>query len=205
MVKQEPKVDAYIEKANDFAKPILNHLRKLIHKACPEVEETIKWGMPNFGYTGTMMCNMAAFKAHCAFGFWKGKIMKDPHGIITDVGNTGMGSFGKITSLHDLPEDQIIIDYIKEAMVLNEKGIKVPKKPTEKAKKELVTPDYLSEALKRSKKARETWDGFSYSHHKEYIEWLTEAKTEATRLKRLDKTIELLEEGKQRHWKYQKK
>lgn len=204
MARKEPKVDAYIEKADDFAKPILNHLRELVHKTCPDVQETIKWGMPIFEYSGSIMCNMAAFKAHCAFGFWKGSIMKDPHGIMADVGNTAMGSFGRVTSLKDLPNDKIIVEYIKEAMILNEKGIKVPKKPTEKTKKELVTPDFLIEALKRNKKAKETWDNFSYSHHKEYIEWLTEAKTESTRLKRLDKTIELLEEGKQKHWKYQK-
>lgn len=205
MAKKEPKVDAYIEKSAGFAKPILTHLRELLHKACPEVEETIKWGAPNFGYKGEMMCNMAAFKAHCAFGFWKGSIMKDPEGIMAEVGNSAMGSFGRISSLNDLPTDKVIIAYIKEAMRLNDEGVKVPKKPTEKVKKELQTPDYLTNELKRNKEAQKVWDGFSYSHRKEYIEWLTEAKTEATRLKRLDQAIEMMQEGKSKNWKYQKK
>lgn len=204
MGKRDPKVDMYIEKANDFAKPILVHLRELLHQACPDVEESIKWGMPNFGYAGAMMCNMAAFKAHCAFGFWKGKIMKDPEQIISEVGNTAMGSFGRITDVKELPDDKIIIAYIKEAMRLNEEGIKVPSKQP-KNRQELEIPEYLNAELEQHKKAKEVWDGFSYSHKKEYVEWLTEAKTEATRLKRLEKAMEMMEEGKPRNWKYMKK
>lgn len=205
MGAKNPKVDAYIDKSKDFAKPILNHLRGLLHEACPDIEETIKWGMPNFSYAGAMMCNMAAFKAHCVFGFWKGSIMEDKEGIMSDVGNTAMGSFGRITDLKELPDDKIIIAYIKEAMVLNEKGIKVPKKKPAKAGKELEMPEELEAALDKSSKAKEVFEGFSPSHKKEYVEWITEAKTEATRLRRLGKAIEMMEEGKPRNWKYMKK
>lgn len=204
MEHYDPRIDAIIEKAQPFAKPILNHLRELVHKACPEVQETIKWGMPFFDYKGTL-CQMAAFNQHAVFGFWKGALLTDPAGkIITGEGeNAAMGHFGKITTIDDLPADKIIISYIKEAMRLNEDGISVPKaKPAKK--QEPAMPDELEKALTGNAQAKKTWDAFAPSHRKEYIQWITEAKTEATRDKRLQTTVEWLVEGKQRTWKYQK-
>ena len=195
----DPRIDAYIEKSAGFAQPILTHLRTLIHKACPEVKETMKWSMPHFEYKG-MLCGFAAFKQHATFGFWKQKLME------TDAFSeqkTAMGSFGRIESKKDLPADKVIIGLIHQAMELNEKGIKVEKKPAA-AKKELVIPDILVTALKKNKPARETFENFPYSCKKEYVEWITEAKTDATRDKRLATTLEWLAEGKRRNWKYEK-
>ncbi len=203
MPKKDPRIDAYINKSHDFAKPILKHLRSLVHAACPDAEETMKWSFPHFDYKGEMMCSMAAFKEHCAFGFWKAALMKDP--VLTDNAKTesAMGHVGRITSLKDLPPDKKLTAYIKEAMALNDKGIKaVKQKPV--AKKELVVPAYFTNAVKKNKKAWATFEAFSYSNKKEYVEWITEAKTEETRQKRLDQAVVWMAEGKVRNWKYVK-
>lgn len=198
MSQTDKRIDAYIEKSAEFAQPVMVHLRELIHKACPDVTETVKWSMPSFEFKG-LLCGFAAFKQHCTFGFWKQSLME------TDAfpkNKTAMGSFGRITSLKDLPSDKVMIGLVHQAMELNEKGIKVPKKPAP-PKKELVVPPVLSAALKKDKAARATFDKFPYSCKKEYIEWITEAKTDATRDKRLATTLEWLAEGKRRNWKYE--
>jgi uncharacterized protein YdeI (YjbR/CyaY-like superfamily) len=194
------KIDGYIEKSADFAKPILNHLRELVHTACPDVKEKWKWSFPNFDHKGPF-CSMAAFKQHCAFGFWKASLMKDPHKIL-GARSEAMGQMGRIMRLEDLPPDDVLIAYITEAKELNDKGIKLPARP-KTDKKELVIPDYLTTALEQNAQAQETFENFSYSHKKEYVEWLVEAKTEDTREKRLAQAIEQMSEGRSRHWKYQ--
>jgi uncharacterized protein YdeI (YjbR/CyaY-like superfamily) len=199
MPSVDPRIDAYIERSAPFAQPILNHLRKLIHKACPDVVETLKWSMPSFEYKG-LMCGMAAFKAHCTFMFWKQSLLESD--AIPKV-KTAMGTFGRITSMKDLPSDKILTGIIHQAMELNEKGIKVPKaKPAQK--KELVVPDVLKKALKTDPRAAETFKNFSPSCKREYVEWITEAKTDATRDRRLATAIEWMAEGKRRNWKYEK-
>lgn len=195
-------IDTYISKSADFAKPVLNHLRELVHNTCPDVEERIKWGMPFFDYKGEMMCHMASFKQHCAFGFWKGSIMKDPALKQTAQSETAMGHLGRITSLKYLPADKKITAWIKKAMELNEKGIKLPAKSKSTEKKEIVVPDYFEKILAKNKKAAATFNAFAYSHRKEYIQWITEAKTEETKNKRIAQAIEMLAEGKSRNWKY---
>jgi uncharacterized protein YdeI (YjbR/CyaY-like superfamily) len=206
MGKHNPKIDAYIKKAAPFAQPVLEHLRELVHKACPEVEESVKWSMPFFDYKGPL-CNLAAFKQHAVFGFWKGKLIKDTKGYLKDraiEGGNSMGHLGRLTSLKDLPPDKVILDFIKQAKKLNEDGVKVePKAKPEK--KEIETPTDLIALLKTNKKAKATFDGFSYSNKKEYITWITEAKTEATRIKRLETAVEWMAEGKIRNWKYLKR
>jgi len=206
MSTYDPRIDAYIEKSADFAKPILTHLRELIHAACPDVVETWKWSFPNFDYKGSTMCNMAAFKQHCSFGFWKASIMEDPDGILTVTEREAMGHMGKITSLKDLPKDAILKKYIKQAMKLNDDGIKVTsrKVATEKEKAELKTPADFSALLKQNKAAEKVFKDFSYSSRKEYIEWFEDAKTEATRTKRMAQALEWIAEGKGRNWKYQR-
>ena len=194
----DPRVDAYIDKSKDFAKPVLEHLRKLIHKGCPDVTETLKWSMPSFEYKG-ILCGFAAFKQHCTFMFWKQSLMD------TDAfpkNKTAMGSFGRITSRKDLPSDKVVIGLIHQAMELNEKGVKIPKKPAA-AKKELVVPNELTKALSKNKKAKTVFDNFSYSQKKEYVAWISGAKTEPTRNKRLATTVEWLSEGKRLNWKYE--
>ncbi|MBX3243872.1 MAG: YdeI/OmpD-associated family protein [Acidobacteria bacterium] len=193
----DKRVDEYIERAAEFAQPILAHFRDLVHTACPEVKESIKWGAPHFDYKGNI-CGMAAFKAHCAFGFWKHKLLDQKN-----LNRDAMGSFGRITSLKDLPEDKTILSLIHQAMELNEKGVKLPKKkPAER--KELVVPDELAKELKKNRRSQAAWDNFSYSHRKEYIEWINEAKTAPTRERRIATTIEWVSEGKGRNWKYEK-
>lgn len=196
-------IDNYIAKSAAFAQPILNHLRKLVHKACPDVEEKIKWSFPHFDYKDEMLCHMAAFKQHAAFGFWKAALMKDPVLMQEARSESAMGHLGRITSLDDLPPDKKIIAWIKEAMALNDRGIKLPSK-TAKPQKELVIPDYIINAIKKNKKAGQVFDAFAYSHKKEYVSWVTEAKTEETRLRRLATAIEWIAEGKGRNWKYEK-
>lgn len=200
MGTKDPRVDAYIEKSADFAKPILLHLRELVHAACPEVEETMKWSFPHFGYKG-MLCHMASFKAHCAFGFWKGELLGEVMG--DNQSREAMGHLGKIAALADLPKDRQIIKYVKEAAKLNDAGIKAPSRSKPKSeRKELVIPDYFMAALEKNKKALATFNGFNHTNKKEYVEWVTEAKTEATREKRLAQAVEWMAEGKVRHWKY---
>lgn len=199
----DARIDAYIDRAAPFAKPVLQHFRSLVHQACPQVSETIKWGMPFFEYKG-IICNMAAFKKHCALGFFKAGQMQSAAELQAN-NEQGMGHLGKITSLQDLPGDDVLIGYIKEAAALNEAGIKkaTPKKSTEK--KELTIPDVITAALETNAAAKNTFDKFPYSHKKEYVEWITEAKSEATRNKRIATMLEWLEEGKSRNWKYERK
>lgn len=205
MGKKDKRVDDYISNAQPFAKPVLKKLRELIHKGNPEVEETIKWGMPSFNYKGPF-CSFASFKEHAVFGFWKYQLIKDPKGYLQDYRNKGgdaMGNLGRITSLKDLPPDKIIIDFMKQAKKLNDDGVKLPSRP-KKLKKELVIPKYFKDALKKNKTAFETFNDFSYSHKKEYVEWISEAKTEETRNKRIATALEWMTDGKPRNWKYMK-
>jgi hypothetical protein len=200
---RDPRIDAYIAKSADFAKPVLKHIRELVHAACPKVEETMKWSLPHFMHKG-MLCSMAAFKHHCSFGFWKGSLI---FGKGQGPGNNqdeAMGQFGRISAISDLPKEKVLIGYIKKAVGLNETGAKLPPKPKAKERKELIVHAGLMSALKDNKKALTAFENFSYSHKKEYVEWITEAKGEETRKRRLATAIEWMAEGKSRHWKYVK-
>ena len=194
MGKRDPRVDAYIEKSADFAQPILKHFRKLVHKACPEVVETIKWKMPFFTHHG-IVCTIAAFKEHCGVVFWKGAL------LFPERKKTGMGHFGQIKALSDLPNEKTLLGYLKEAAQLNEAGIKSARTPAA-PKKKLVVPAYFKGALKQNPKARAAFEKFSPSHQREYVEWITEAKREETRQKRISTALEWMAEGKSRNWKY---
>lgn len=196
-------VDAYIAKSQPFAQPILEHIRELVHKACPDVEEKIKWSMPFFDYKGKMMCHMAAFKQHCAFGFFQAALMNEPMLIQNAASESAMGHLGKITALKDLPSDKKIIGLIKNAMKVTDDGKRMVKKPVEKS--EYIVPAYIISAIKKNKKALATFEAFAPSHRKEYATWIDEAKTDETKNKRIAQTIEWLLEGKSRNWKYQKK
>lgn len=201
MAAKEKIIDDYIAKSAEFAKPILTHIRELVHKTCPEVEEKMKWSFPHFDYKGEMMCSMASFKQHAVFGFWKAPLMKDPVLVQNASAETAMGHLGRITSLKDLPNDKKMTAWIKEAMLLNDKGIKLPSKPKPE-KKEIVTPDDLQKALTKNKPALKVFEAFSYSDKKEYVEWVTGAKTEVTRNKRIATAVAQTAEGKSLNWKY---
>jgi uncharacterized protein YdeI (YjbR/CyaY-like superfamily) len=197
MATKDPRIDAYIAKSAAFAKPILKHLRKVVHAGCPEVVETMKWSMPHFDYKG-VLCGMAAFKQHCAFGFWK-------ESLILGDGKThksGMGSFGCIKSLADLPNEKTLIGYVRKAAELNHAGIKAPGRTQPKKRPAIEVPDYFAAALKKNAKARKTFEAFAPSKQRDYLEWVTEAKRDETRNERLATSIQWLAEGKARHWKY---
>jgi uncharacterized protein YdeI (YjbR/CyaY-like superfamily) len=188
-----------IQEAEPFAQPILIHLRRIIHKNCPQVEETLKWGMPHFIYNGKILCGMAAFKAHCAFGFWKGSLV-----IAQDEAKAkgAMGQLGRITSIKDLPSDKKLVSYIKRAMKLNEAGEDAPKSPAKHKKPPVKPPADFLRALRANKKALATYKSFSPSAQRDYVEWIVDAKTDETRERRLETAIDWMSEGKARNWKY---
>lgn len=196
----DPRIDAYIANSAEFAQPILRHLREVVHAACPEVEETMKWSFPHFMYNG-MLCGMASFKAHCTFGFWKGKLLIEQADEKT---REAMGQFGRITVVKDLPPKKVLAGYVKQAMRLNDEGVKAPARAKPAAPRELVVPGYFTEALAGQQPALDNFEAFSTSRKRDYVEWLDEAKTEATRLRRLAQAVEWIAEGKSRNWKYEK-
>jgi uncharacterized protein YdeI (YjbR/CyaY-like superfamily) len=197
-------VDAYIAKSAPFAQPILQHLRALVHKACPDAAEKMKWSFPHFDYKGEMMCSMAAFKQHAVFGFWKAALMADPVLLQTAQSEVAMGHLGRITCLKDLPPDKKITGWIKEAMLLNDQGIKLPAKP-KKAAAPIKIPANFLKALACNKTAKLVFEKFTNAQKKEYVQWITDAKTEATAQKRMAQALEWIALGKTRNWKYQTK
>ena len=197
MGTRDPRVDAYITKSADFAKPILTSIRDIVHSACPECEEKVKWGAPFFDYKG-MLCGMAAFKEHCAMVFWKSKLIPELHNA-TDA----MGNIGRLTSPKDLPSKKVLTSYITAGMKLNDEGVVVPKAKTA-AKSGVTVPPELAKALAKNAKARAAFANFPPSHRRDYCEWISGAKQEATKIRRVEQAVEWIGEGKQRNWKYQR-
>jgi len=191
-------VDAYIAEAPPFARPILKKIRDAFHRGCPDLEERLKWGVPSFEYRG-LMGGAAAFKAHVAWGFWRQKEMDDPHKIFK---GEGMMGGGKITDVAELPDDRVIVQYVKAACRLNEQG--PMKRPKTKPKPDAKVPADLAAALRKNRKASAVFAEFPPSHRREYVEWITEAKRDETRAKRLATAIEWMAKGKSRNWKYEK-
>jgi uncharacterized protein YdeI (YjbR/CyaY-like superfamily) len=198
MPTRDPRIDAYIAKAAPFARPILERLRELVHRGCPEVVETLKWSAPAFEHHGPL-AQMAAFKAHCTFGFWKGE-------LVTETAKAGeaMGQFGRIATLADLPPDRVVVAYARKAAELNERGVKV-ERPKKHPKPAIPVPADLAAALRANAKARATFEAFSPGHRREYLEWIVEAKGADTRARRLATAVEWMAEGKARNWKYERK
>jgi uncharacterized protein YdeI (YjbR/CyaY-like superfamily) len=196
-MKTDPRIDAYVARQADFARPILDHLRAIVHAACPDCEETMKWSSPTFMYKGEMLAGMAAFKAHAAFGFWKGSLV---------VGEgaeqmSAMGQFGRLTSLGDLPRADVLEALIKKAMKLTDEGVKTVRNKHSKAP--FTVPQDMRAAMDANRAAAATFDGFPPSAQRDYVEWVTESKREETRSKRLTQTVIWLAEGKRRNWKYE--
>ena len=199
MPVRDKRVDAYIAKSQDFAKPILEELRARVHEHVPGVEEDIKWGFPAFMYKGRIFFGMSAFKAHCGAGFW--------HPLMRTVENKspeGIGEFGKITAVAELPTRAAFAKLLKKAKQLSDDGVEGPKRAPPPKDRKVVVPDDLAALLKKNAKARATFDGFSYSRRKEYVDWITGAKREETRAKRLATAITQLAEGKSLMWKYER-
>ena len=197
MTTTDPRIDAYIARQADFARPILERLRTVVHEACPGVEETLKWSMPTFLYGGAILASMAAFKQHASFGYWK-------HADVMGEGveRDGMGSYGRMSSVKDIPAKKTLVADLKRAMQLNVDKVK-PARKTAAPKPPAEAPADLVAALKKNAKARKTFDGFPPSAQRDYIEWIVEAKREETRAKRLAQTVDWLAEGKRRNWKYE--
>lgn len=191
-MRTDPRVDAYIERSAEFARPMLLKLRVDIHTICPQAEETIKWGAPSFSYKGKNLCGIAAFKSHAAC-FVQGERKED--------GTEGMGEFGKMRSMSDLPSKAALSKLLKARMSAIETGTSARRKPVRPAPE---IPADFARALKTAKGAAKIFDAFSPSAQRDYIEWITEAKTEATRARRLAQSVEWIAEGKQRNWKYMK-
>lgn len=198
MGTHDKRVDAYIAKSQPFAQPVLKHLRTLVHAHCPDVTETIKWSMPFFEYKGGIFANMASFKQHCAFGFWLGDLLK-----VETRNEKAMGDFGRLASLEDLPADKEIARLIKAAMKLHDGGAKLPSRAKPKEAAPLEIPAPFMAALKKNKKALATFEAFSPSHKKEYVQWYAGAKAEQTKARRLEQAIEWMTEGKSKNWKYE--
>ena len=188
MSVRDPRIDAYIAKARPFAQPILKRFRAAVHAGCPGVTETIKWSVPAFDYKGPF-AGMAAFKAHCIYGFWKGKLMK------------GAGvPFTRVATIDDLPSESALVKRVREAKALSDAGVKAPR--VVKARPALKTPADMLAAIRKNRKAQTAYDAFSPSHKREYVEWITGAKTGETRARRIDTAVQWMAEGKSRNWKY---
>jgi uncharacterized protein YdeI (YjbR/CyaY-like superfamily) len=198
MAARDSRIDVYIEKSAEFARPILEHVRALVHEACPGVEETIKWGMPTFVHAGAILCGMAAFKQHASFGFWR-------HAeVVGGERNEGMGSFGKLTSVRDLPPKRKLLTHLRKAMRLNEAGPQATTARKTSAPKPVPSiPADFAAALREAPAARANFDAFAPSHRREYLEWILEAKRPETRARRIAQAVAWLAEGKSRNWKYE--
>ena len=193
-MSRDPRVDAYIAGSADFARPILIHLRELVHRALGDADEAIKWGRPHFTVAGKNVAGMSAFKAHCAF-------------IIHGEGRQGeaLGEVGKITCRSDLPADDALIARLEEARRrVRDAGSAVRRQPRLAPKPEIVMPPQFAEALARASAAQGVYAGFSPSARREYLEWITEAKTDTTRDRRIAQAVEWIGEGKKRNWKYER-
>ena len=196
-MKTDPRIDAYIDRQADFARPILRHLREVVHAACPDCEEAVKWSSPHFLYKSEMFAGMAAFKQHATFGFWRGS-------LVVGEGNdqmSGMGQFGRLTSIDDLPPREELEALIHKAMQLTDAGVKV--RPNKHKKEPFTVPQDMRAALDANQAAAATFEGFPPSAQRDYVEWVTESKRDETRTKRLAQSIEWLAEGKRRNWKYE--
>jgi uncharacterized protein YdeI (YjbR/CyaY-like superfamily) len=197
MGKTDPRVDAFIESKAVFAQPILRHIRAIVHRACPEVEETLKWSMPSFTYKGQILAGMAAFKEHATFGFWRSKEVTG-----TEQAESAMGQFGRLTSIADLPDDTALEAMVRKAAALIDSGTKAPR-PLKHPKPPLAIPDDLRAALAANPGAQAAYDGFPPGQQREYLEWVTEARRPETRAKRVAQAVEWMAEGKRRNWKYE--
>jgi len=196
-MKTDPRIDAYIERQADFAKPILAHLRRIVHAACPECEETLKWSMPSFIYKKKILAGFAAFKAHATFGYWSGRQVVEGD----DERASAMGQFGRLTSLTDLPDEAALIAHTKKAMTLIDEGVKPIRDKSVKGP--FTVPQDMRAALDAVPAAKATFDGFPPGQQREYVDWVVDAKRDETRTKRLAQSVEWLAEGKRRNWKYE--
>lgn len=196
-MKGDPRVDAYIAKAAPFAQPILAQVRDRVRAVVPDVEETLKWGAPSFVLDGKILLMMAAFKAHAALNFWRGQELRGEQ-----ANADAMGQFGKLTAVSDLPPDEELDALILQAAELT-RSVPAPRKPKHAPKPAPALHPEFAAALDAAPKAKEVLDGFPPSAQRDYLEWISDAKQDATRHKRIATAIEWLSDGKRRMWKYE--
>lgn len=192
MPTKDPRVNAYIAGANDFAKPILTKIRSAVHKAHPRVTETIKWGVPAYVDDRGILCMTPAFKRHCAWVFWTGR---KPSTVDAKM-------LRRITSPSDLPSQRHMVAAVKEAASADKTTAK--KAAAKKSPRPIRVPAYFTAALKRNPKALAAFSAFPPSHKREYVEWIDSAKTDATRQRRIATALEWMASGRSRNWKYQR-
>jgi uncharacterized protein YdeI (YjbR/CyaY-like superfamily) len=195
-MKTDKRVDAYIAGQPDFARPILVHLRSVIHEACPDCDETMKWSRPSFLYKGKILAGFSGFKAHAAFGYWNDSMLNED-----EKNRSAMGQFGRLTTLDDLPDRANLVALTRKSMALIDDGVKPPRASARKPP--FTIPQDMRAAIDAVPAAKSCFDGFAPSCQREYVEWVTEAKRDETRSKRLSQTVEWLAEGKKRNWKYE--
>ena len=192
----DPRVDAYIARQAEFARPILTELRRRLHAACPDLNETLRWSMPSFDHKGKIVAQMAAFKAHATFGFWQRE------GTPTEKQHEAMGQLGRLVSVDELPDEATFAGWVRAAVERIEDPV-APKRPRAAPKGEAEVPPELAEALADDDRAAATFNGFPPSCRREYCEWIAEAKRAETRARRVAEAIGWLREGKRRNWKYE--
>jgi uncharacterized protein YdeI (YjbR/CyaY-like superfamily) len=196
-LSREPRIDAYIAKAQPFARPILEHVRERVHAVLPGAEESIKWSMPAYTGGGKIVLITAAFKAHTALNFWRGQELDSSHATVG-----AMGQFGKIKSIDELPSDAELDRLIRDAAELA-KNAPAPRKTKAALKRTPQLHPEFAAALAKAPAAKAVLDSFPPSAQRDYFEWILEAKQDATRQKRIATAVEWLSEGKRRHWKYE--
>lgn len=194
------RVDEYIARSAPFARPILRRLRATVHRACPEAVETIKWGFPHFEHRGPM-CHMAAFKAHCAFGFHKPSLIVAPKGVLQRGRRDAMGHLGRIAKVGDLPSPTALAALIRQAALLNDQGVKEPRARAPRAA--IAPPRDFLVPLRASAAASATWKALPPSCRREYLEWIVEAKRTETRARRIATAVEWLAAGRRMNWRYE--
>jgi len=206
-MKRAANHDEYLERCEPFAAPILARIRKAMHQACPEIEETMKWNAPHFEHHG-LIAGVAAFKRHVRLIFWRGKELTAPAGSFARVGRTGMGAL-RLEQLSDLPPQRVLVKYAKQAAKLNESAARAPQRGTgrtaaRRAQRPISAPRDLAAALRKNARARCTFDDFSATHRREYVEWIEAAKRDTTRASRIEQAVAWMAEGKSRNWKYRR-
>ena len=196
-MSRDPRIDAYLARVQPFARPILEHVRERVHTVVPDVEETLKWSMPAYTRNGAILLITAAFKSHVALNFWRGQEMRGDA-----AKDDAMGQFGKITSLGDLPANAELDALMAEATRLAT-APKAPRKVKHEPKPPAEVHPEFAAALAANPKAKTALDGFAPSARRDYLDWIADAKQDATRAKRIATAVEWLAEGKKRHWKYE--
>lgn len=201
MGARDPRVGAYIANSAAFARPILRHLRRVVHLGCPDARETMKWGFPHFEHRG-LLCSMASFRQHCAFSFWKWKLLEGPGRNALRPRRGAMGQFGRITAVADLPGERALIQLVRRAAALNEQGVRRPVRRSARGDRTLLIPADLLAALRTNPTALATFQGFSDTHRKEYVEWVTGARRVETRRRRVATALAWLSLGRPRGGRY---